>query len=97
MAYEIIFAPQAIEDLKTLRAVDRSEVRSAIETHLRHAPCKASKTRIKRLRGLRQPEYRLRVDDFRVFYDVVESEVHVLAVIAKHRTDEWLEEHGIVL
>lgn len=94
MAYEIIFAPEAIEDLRRLRAVDRSGIIAAIQTHLRHAPRKDSKTRIKRLRGLRQPEYRLRVDDFRVYYDVAEPEVHILAVVAKHLTYEWLEQHG---
>ena len=97
MAYEIIFAPESIEDLQRLRAVDRSGIATAIETHLRHAPRKESKTRIKHLRGLRQPEYRLRVDDFRVFYDVAEPEVHILAVVAKHLTCEWLEQHGIPL
>jgi len=39
-----------------------------------HEPTKASKTRIKRLRGLSRPQYRLRVgDDVRVFYDVIEE------------------------
>ena len=50
-----------------------------------------------KLRGLSQPEYRLRVDDFRVYYDVAEPEVHILAVITKHLTYEWLETHGIPL
>ena len=95
MAYEIILAPEAIQDLQRLRAVDRSGITTAIETHLRHQPRKESKTRIKRLRGLRQPEYRLRVDDFRVYYDVAESEVYILAVVTKHLTYEWLEKHGI--
>ena len=63
MAYEIIFAPESIEDLQRLRAVDRSGITAAIETHLRHTPLKESKTRIKHLRGLRQPEYRLRVEE----------------------------------
>ena len=97
MAYEIIFAPEAIEDLQRLRAVEYSGITSAIETHLRIAPRKESKTRIKRLRGLRQPEYRRRVEDFRVYYDVAGTEVHVLAIIVKHMTDEWLEQHGIPL
>ena len=97
MAYEIIFAPEAIEDLQRFRAVDRSGITKAIETHLRHEPRKQSKTRIKHLRGLRQPEYRLRVDDFRVFYDVAEPEVHILAIVEKHLTYEWLEQYGIPL
>ena len=97
MAYEIIFAPEAIEDLQRLRAVDRSVITTAIETHLPHTPRKESKTRIKHLRGLRQPEYRLRVDDFCVFYDFAEPQVHILAVVAKHLTYAWLEKHGIPL
>ena len=97
MAYAIIFALEAIDDLQRLTATDRSGIRAAIETHLRHQPRKESKTRIKRLRGLRQPEYRLRVDDFRVFYDLAEAEVHILAVVAKHLTYQWLEQHGIPL
>jgi mRNA interferase RelE/StbE len=41
--------------------------------HLRHGPTKLSKSRIKRLRGLEQPQYRLRVGETRVFYDVTET------------------------
>jgi mRNA-degrading endonuclease RelE of RelBE toxin-antitoxin system len=97
MAYEIVLAPEAIADLERLRAADRSGIVSAIQIHLRHAPRKESKSRIKRLRGLRQPEYRLRVADFRVFYDVAEPEVHILAIVARALTDEWLEQHANTL
>ena len=51
MRYEIIFAPEAEEDLLLLRANERSEVLDAIETHLRYEPEKVSKSRIKRLKG----------------------------------------------
>jgi hypothetical protein len=37
----------------------------------------------KRLRGLLQPRYRLRVGEVRVFYDVSASTVEVLAIVAK--------------
>ncbi len=97
MAYEIVFAPEAVADLERLRAADRSGIAAAIETHLRHAPRTESKSRIKRLRGLRQPERRLRVADFRVFYDVAEPEVHILAIVARASTDEWLEQHASTL
>jgi len=70
MSFEIILAPEAVEDFKRLRANVRAEVRAALGTHLRHEPGKASRSRIKRLRGLRQPQYRLRVGDVRIFYDV---------------------------
>ena len=95
MRYEIILAPEAVEDLRCLKANVRAEVRDAIERHLRHEPTKTSKTRIKRLRGLSRPQYRLRVgDDIRVFYDVTEDTVEVLAIVPKSEANEWLERYG---
>lgn len=82
MRYEIVLAPEAVQDLKHLKAHMRTTVRDAIERHLRHQPTRTSKRRIKRLRGLSRPEFRLRVDDVRVFYDVSEGKVEVLAVVA---------------
>jgi mRNA interferase RelE/StbE len=63
-----VLAPEAVADLAGLKANVRAMVRDALEKHLRYQPTKASKTRIKRLRGLSHPQYRLRVgDDIRVF------------------------------
>ncbi len=92
MHYEIVLAPEAVDDLRRLRASTRSSVRDAIEAHLRHEPTKLSRSRIKRLRGLERPQYRLRVDDVRVFYDVGESTVEILAIVAKREADRWLSE-----
>jgi mRNA-degrading endonuclease RelE of RelBE toxin-antitoxin system len=95
MHYDIVLAPEAVADLKSLKAVVRAAVQHGIEQHLRHQPTKRSRSRIKRLRGLSQPQYRLRVgDDVRVFYDVVENEVQVLAIVANADADAWLAEHG---
>ncbi len=54
-----MFAPQAAEDEKRLHANERATVRGKIKQHLRHDATKTSKSRIKRLRGLKQPQYRL--------------------------------------
>jgi mRNA-degrading endonuclease RelE of RelBE toxin-antitoxin system len=94
MKYDITFAPEAVDDFKRLTAGDRSTIRHAIEIYLRHEPKKVSKSRIKRLRGVSRPEYRLRVDEFRIFYDVKETEVEILAVVPKSRASEWLERYG---
>jgi mRNA-degrading endonuclease RelE of RelBE toxin-antitoxin system len=94
MRHEIVLAPEAIEDLKKLDARSRATVKSAIETHLRNEPEKVSKSRIKRLRGLSYPQYRLRVDEIRVFYDVSGGAVEVLAIIPKSQAEEWLKEWG---
>src|SRR5262245_51389749 len=95
MRYEIVLAPEAVEDLDTLKANIRAEVRDALEQHLRHQPAKVSKSRIKRLRGLSRPQYRLRVgDEIRVFYDVTEEADQVLAIVQKSAANEWLAKHG---
>ena len=64
-----------MQSLRKLDAYIRAEVKDAIEVHLRHEPTKISRSRIKRLRGLSQPQYRLRVGDIRVFYDITETTV----------------------
>ena len=94
MRYEIEFAPHAARDYRGLDAHVRGGVRDAIEAHLRHQPTKTSKSRIKRLRGLSRPQYRLRVGNIRVFYDVTESTVEVLAIVEKSRSNEWLKRRG---
>lgn len=90
MPFEIVLAPDALENLKKLKTRFRAEARAALETHLRHEPRKISRSRIKRLRGLSRPQYRLRVGELRIFYDVTETTVEVLAIIAKQEADSWL-------
>jgi mRNA interferase RelE/StbE len=94
MRCEIVLSPEAIEDLKLLDAHTKARVKDLIETHLRHEPTKISKSRIKKLKGLRQPQYRLRIDEIRVFYDVAGNRVEILAIISKARAAEWLEKAG---
>lgn len=94
MPYRIILAPQAAEDLQRLRAPVRATVKEALEVHLRHEPRKTSKSRIKRLRGLSRPQYRLRVDDIRVFYDVSTVAVEILAIVSKAEAESWLSQFG---
>jgi mRNA-degrading endonuclease RelE of RelBE toxin-antitoxin system len=95
MRYDIVLAPEAVEDLNDLKANARAAVCDAIERHLRHQPTKVSKSRIKRLRGVSRPQYRLRVgDDIRVFYDVTEEAVQVVAIVPKSEADAWLAKHG---
>jgi len=77
-----------------LKASLRASVREALETHLRHEPTKTSRSRIKRLRGLSRPQYRLRMDEVRVFYDVSGSTVQVLAIVAKSEAESWLAQFG---
>ncbi|MEL6136222.1 MAG: type II toxin-antitoxin system RelE/ParE family toxin [Cyanobacteria bacterium J06628_6] len=98
MKFEIAFAPEALEDLAGLRAADRAKVLDAIEVHLSYEPEKISKSRIKRLRELDHSQYRLRVDDIRVFYDVIYTvdagSVEILAIKSKADSIKWLTDFG---
>jgi len=94
MRFEIVLAPEAVEDLRALKANLRATVHDALETHLRHEPAKTSRSRIKRLRGLRRPQYRLRVGQVRVFYDVSGETVEILAIVAKSEAESWLAQFG---
>lgn len=95
MRYQIVLAPEAATDVQRLKAHIRSTVRDAIEEHLRHHPTRISKSRIKRLHGVSRPQFRLRVGDVRVFYDVSEFTVEILAVVPKSDAAVWLKREGI--
>lgn len=92
--FEVILAPSAVRSFRALPARVRATVRDAMERHLRHEPARTSKSRIKRLRGLSHPQYRLRVDDIRVFYDITEEAVQVLAIVSKAEAQAWLGSEG---
>ena len=94
MPFEIVLAPEAVEDLRRLKANIRAAVRDGFEDHLRHEPTRTSRSRIKRLRGIRRPQFRLRVGEVRVFYDVSETTVEILAIVAKSEAEEWLTQFG---
>jgi mRNA interferase RelE/StbE len=94
MRFAVILAPEAIADFRALKASVRATVQAALETHLRHEPRKTSRSRIKRLRGLARPQYRLRVGDVRVFYDVGDDTVEILAIVSKPEAESWLAQFG---
>jgi mRNA-degrading endonuclease RelE of RelBE toxin-antitoxin system len=94
MPFALVLAPEAVGDLGNLKANVRALVRAALETHLRREPRKSSRSGIKRLRGLTRPQYRLRVGDVRVFYDVTNSTVEILAIVTKPEAQSWLARHG---
>jgi len=94
MKYEIELAPEAAQDLKRLKAHIRAEVKDALERYLRNEPAKVSKSRIKRLRGIAHPQYRLRAGEIRVFYDITKQVVKILAIVPKPEAASWLEEIG---
>jgi len=92
--YTIMLKRSAIADLDALRKYDATQIADAMERHLQHNPTKEGKSRIKRLRGISNPDYRLRVGDYRIFYMVneVARRVDVLRVMHKDQTIEYYKE-----
>jgi mRNA-degrading endonuclease RelE of RelBE toxin-antitoxin system len=90
--FRIELKPLAIEQLAELRRVDAVRILDAIETNLRHEPERTSRSRIKKLRGSQDAAYRLRAGDYRVFYDVAEDRVTVVAILHKRQTPTFYRE-----
>ena len=83
--YKIVYAREAADELKGLRFFDKRKILDGIELHLRHEPTKVSRSRIKRMTEPFWSQYRLRIDDFRVYYDVDEDDgkVTILRILEK--------------
>jgi mRNA-degrading endonuclease RelE of RelBE toxin-antitoxin system len=80
--------------LDRLRKYEATRIADVIEECLSYEPTRQSRSRIKRLRGLSNPDYRLRVGEYRVFYSVNQDaqQVDVLRVMHKHETRAYYEE-----
>ncbi len=78
--------PEALRQIKGLRRVDAVRLLDSIDRHLRREPDRPTRSRINRLRGRQDATYRLRVGDYRIFYDVGEGVVTVIAVLHKRET-----------
>ncbi|HEX4052768.1 MAG TPA: type II toxin-antitoxin system RelE/ParE family toxin [Tepidisphaeraceae bacterium] len=83
--FRIRFAREAADDIRGLKAFDKRRVIDGIQLFLAHDPCKASRSRIKLMVQPFWSQYRLRINDFRVYYDVdeIDAIVQVVRVLAK--------------
>jgi mRNA-degrading endonuclease RelE of RelBE toxin-antitoxin system len=91
MHYHVHLQPDAADDLDRFRKYDVTKILNGIETYLRHAPAFESKSRIKRLMGKQKADYRLLIDEFRVFYCIEERTVKILRVLSKDETESFYE------
>jgi mRNA-degrading endonuclease RelE of RelBE toxin-antitoxin system len=90
--FEIVIKPTAQRQLARLRRFHAISILDAIQLHLSHEPERTSRSRIKKLRGRQGATFRLRVGDYRVFYDVVDSVVTIVAVMHKAETARFYKE-----
>lgn len=90
--FRIVFRPEAIRRLKTMKRFYARVVLDAIERHLRDEPEKTSRTSIRRLRGHQEAVFRLRVEDYRIFYDVIEDRVEIVQILHKSEASSFYKE-----
>ncbi len=83
----MVVHPEAVRELDAIPVFHRKTILSVMEKVLAAQPTNERRSRVKRMRGDFYPPYRLRVGEFRVYYDVDErrSEVLVLHVWQKGR------------
>lgn len=67
--YQLQFSPEADEDLRWFRKFDQKRVLEEIAKQLSHQPDQQTRNR-KRLRPNNLAEWELRIETFRVFYEV---------------------------
>ena len=90
--FDVEFKRGALAALRKIKPLCAQQILDAIESHLRFEPERTSRTRIRRLRGKQQATFRLRVGDYRIFYDVLESFVSVVAILHKDETPKFYEQ-----
>lgn len=93
MRFDIVFTPEALEDLRLFKRGERTTIIAAIEEQLSHEPNNETRNR-KRLRPNQTAEWELRVDRFRVFYDIDEGDHLVKIEAVGHKRGSRLFIHG---
>ena len=89
--FDIVFTTTAESYLRRVKRFYARQILVAIDRHLRHEPERPSKASIKRLRGRQRATFRLRAGEYRVFYDVGENTVTVVAILHKSETAQFYE------
>jgi mRNA-degrading endonuclease RelE of RelBE toxin-antitoxin system len=88
--FTISYAEGVADDLAGIRAFERRQLLDEIERNLAHEPTRNTRNK-KILRGLTppwehvEPVWELRVDEYRVFYDVDEAGGQVIVRAVRHK------------
>ena len=82
--YKLLIDDKVFKDLKKIDHNWRTKILIAIKTKLVENPYLG-----KKLVGDLSPYYRLRVGDYRVLYEIIESKVLIVVIKVKHRKNVY--------
>jgi mRNA interferase RelE/StbE len=85
------FTEEAGKDLDKIKKFYARQITKRIDTVLLQRAEDVTRTGVKKLRGF-EGLYRLRVGDYRVFYQVQTNEVAILRILSKDEEEEFYEE-----
>lgn len=91
--FQIAFTPEALDDLRQLKPYAQRQILEAIHTQLQHQPASVTRNR-KRLRPNQLAEWELRVDIYRVFYDIDPEQIVVKIEAIGYKQGTTLYIHG---
>ena len=69
MSFKIEFTPEVIEDIRSFKKYEQKRIIQEVENQLTYQPTEETRNR-KKLRPNQLAEWELRIDKFRVFYDL---------------------------
>lgn len=84
MTYSVVIAPAAIRQLRKMDAVARRRIQAAIDL-LAENPRPPAAKRLVNFDG----EWRVRVGDYRIVYDILDGELLVLVLSTAHRREVY--------
>lgn len=87
--FTVNFLPNAIRDLSRLPAGDAARIIAKTNVILTTNPLPQGKT-VRRIINVHPPLSRLRVGDWRVFFEIHGNEVRVVAVCRKPKADQTI-------
>jgi mRNA-degrading endonuclease RelE of RelBE toxin-antitoxin system len=81
VAYEIVYEPDALEDMEWLTRRDRVIVTDTVERFLTYQPARPSRRRVQMRRNRYLASWELRIGNLRVYYDVSEDPEPVVLIL----------------
>ena len=89
--YEVVFTEDAVDDLDKIKKFYAKQITKRIDTVLLQRAEDVTRSRVEKLRGF-ESLYRLRVGDYRIFYQVQSNEVTILRISSKDKEAEFYQE-----